>query len=275
MPGLSLPYSADGGGGAAAPVITENCCVGGNRCVNSAMTERIEVYVFAFVHQMFIRFNIKIKLLYSCLGLGQFEAHTDMPHTHPLPTVWVWLWPGVNCFSTLNIIQCHMLSACPVNVLKLAHGWNINLLRDTACSGEHTQMHNHTHSYACTQGNNDISFKAATFSRIWAGAERERDISKVCAVAWQPWQLNQKTVNLTESVHLSVLHSSSPSKQAQPTGANIIFNLPKKHLFLVGHYRNVCDCVCVEFSHVTLCECVCVCFGLYAVRIYISLLLEA
>lgn len=40
MPHLSPPaYSADGGGGAAASVITENCCVGGNRCVNSAMTE--------------------------------------------------------------------------------------------------------------------------------------------------------------------------------------------------------------------------------------------
>lgn len=38
----SLPYSADGGGGAAALVITENCCVGGNRCVNSAMTEKRE-----------------------------------------------------------------------------------------------------------------------------------------------------------------------------------------------------------------------------------------
>lgn len=86
------------------------------------------------------------------------------------------------------------------------------------------------------KGNNYITLKVATFSKIWAGAERQCDISEVCAVAWQPWQLNQKAVNLTESV----LYSSSPWKQSQLAGAKIIFNLLKMHLFLVGHHRNVC-----------------------------------
>lgn len=43
----------------------------------------------------------------------------NVPHTHLIPTVCIWLWSRVNCFSTLIIIQCHMLSACPVNVLKI------------------------------------------------------------------------------------------------------------------------------------------------------------
>lgn len=104
MPRLSLPYSADGGGGAAASVITENCCVGGNRCVNSAMTERREegVCVFVFVHQVCIRFNMDPKQPYSCSGLSQFEAHSEMSHTHQLPTVSVSLvlaW-GELCFTS-------------------------------------------------------------------------------------------------------------------------------------------------------------------------------
>ncbi len=128
----SPPYSADGGGGAAASVITENCCVGGNRCVNSTMAERREEGVCLCLRiECVLGFNMNPKQPYSCSGLGQFEAHSEMSHTHQLPTVWGWFWPGVNCLSPLNIIQCHMPSACPVNVLKLAHCWNINLLRES------------------------------------------------------------------------------------------------------------------------------------------------
>lgn len=79
--------------------------------------------VFVLVYQMCIRLNINIKLLHSCSGLGQFKPHSEMSHTHPVPTVCIWLWPRVNCFSTLNIIQCHMLSTCPVNVLKFGTLW--------------------------------------------------------------------------------------------------------------------------------------------------------
>lgn len=85
MPCLSLTYSADGGGGVAATVITENCCVGGNRCVNSATTEEKRVGVFA--HQVRVRFSMNPKQPYSCSGLGQFEAHSEMPHTDQLPSV--------------------------------------------------------------------------------------------------------------------------------------------------------------------------------------------
>lgn len=86
MTRLSPPYSADGGGGAAASVIIENCCVGGNRCVNSAMTEGREEGVCLCLCSVRIRFNMNPKQPYSCSGLGQFEAHSEMSHT-----------PAANC----------------------------------------------------------------------------------------------------------------------------------------------------------------------------------
>lgn len=125
---LSLPYSADGGGGAVALVITENCCVGENRCVNS-MTDRWEC-VCVFGDQMHIRLSVNPSQPHSRSRLGQFDGHSQMSHTYWLPTVWLWFWPRVVCLPPPNIIQCHTLSTCPANVLKLEQSWCINLQRE-------------------------------------------------------------------------------------------------------------------------------------------------
>lgn len=112
-------YSADRGGGAAGSVITKNCCVGRNRHVNSALTEEKELCVhFIFVHQVCPEIqNQRVFMLFWIRSvLGSFRNAPHIPADK-----WVWFWPEVNCLSPLNIIQCHMLSACPVNVLKLAH----------------------------------------------------------------------------------------------------------------------------------------------------------
>lgn len=79
MPRLSSPYNADGGGGAAASVIAENYCVGENWCVDSAMTKRREEGVRVCIKCVF---GLTPKQPNSCSGLGQFEAHSERPHTH-------------------------------------------------------------------------------------------------------------------------------------------------------------------------------------------------
>lgn len=107
--------------------------------------------------------------------------------------------------------------------------------------------------HKCKHGRitNDISFWSGNIlHNMSLGWKRMWHFQGVCC---RMATKTKKALTLTETVHSLVLKKIySHWKPAQPAGPQIIFKLLKKHLFLVGHYRNVC----VYFSAYT-CDSVC------------------
>lgn len=147
--------------------------------------DRTERRGLVFAHQVCIWFNMNHKQPYPCSGLGQFEAESERPHTQQLPTVRVCFWPRLNWLSPLNLIQSHMLSACPAIGTLLNHKspkrkhltfcYNHSLLRRT-----HKCKHRQKQWYQF-QSSNTLQNMSGGWKRMWH--------FKVCAVAWQ---LNNK-----------------------------------------------------------------------------------